>query len=567
MASNTTNLINININNGGGLTAVATGENHLIQNNGNYLSATPTNTLPRRGTLVNNNEQLNLSNYQVGNNCSNQDLAAGTTSNRDGQCTLQNCDLNPNNCSLIRSSSSLSSNGGGCYATTPSSMKNHQHIQTSNQNLAQILANNQSSQHMYDQFIDCMGAGGGNGTILPPPLFDNGCNNFSQCYEMPGNNYCTMSSIDLPKTPSSSGGSKRLHRTIPKHFTMSSPSTTAIVPTGGPYQQTTAQTQPTRNGAAEQKKPTCQCPVQHVPMNYMNSMQYNQPPSQQPESQPAQAIQVAQNAQYSQPSHQRYHNYSNNKKNNVSKSTTFPSNMNASSGSHKIQTITAEMLNCSGNDGQTQSQHNDLTTSINGGGTLRRSHHKSSIVNSGSHGTPNKKIATISAATPSNPSVPATTYISNKSDNKHHGHHQQSQQIHSILKNKNHGECPDPVCSEPNPILPPKMYKNSNRYSCGSAPAQSSTKIHTITRPNDLQTIASSSHFSLLAITNNPKLIHHQQQQQAAAFHQPTLLRTNLQFYLIQLEKSVLQSNIFAGNTLQHKIIASRWSCCFNQQY
>lgn len=37
ITSNTTNLINININNAGNITAVATGENHLIQNNGNYL--------------------------------------------------------------------------------------------------------------------------------------------------------------------------------------------------------------------------------------------------------------------------------------------------------------------------------------------------------------------------------------------------------------------------------------------------------------------------------------------------------------------------------------------------
>lgn len=37
ITSNTTNLINININNAGNITAVATGENHLIQNNGNCL--------------------------------------------------------------------------------------------------------------------------------------------------------------------------------------------------------------------------------------------------------------------------------------------------------------------------------------------------------------------------------------------------------------------------------------------------------------------------------------------------------------------------------------------------
>jgi len=37
ITSNTTNLINININNAGNITAVATGENHLIQSNGSYL--------------------------------------------------------------------------------------------------------------------------------------------------------------------------------------------------------------------------------------------------------------------------------------------------------------------------------------------------------------------------------------------------------------------------------------------------------------------------------------------------------------------------------------------------
>lgn len=37
ITSNTTNLINININNAGITTAVATGENHVLQGNGNYL--------------------------------------------------------------------------------------------------------------------------------------------------------------------------------------------------------------------------------------------------------------------------------------------------------------------------------------------------------------------------------------------------------------------------------------------------------------------------------------------------------------------------------------------------
>lgn len=544
-----------------------------------FFSATPTNTLPRHGSNnINNSTEQEMVNRNIAynqNSCSNSDLASSI---RDIPCTLQNCDLNSNNCSLIRSSSSLSSNGGGiiggasaiggCYSA-PSTMKMNQHQQTSNQSLAQILATNQSTQNLYEQYFDCMNTGGVSQTILPPPLFDNSCTaNYGQCYEMQNHagNYCTLSAIEMPKMTSSS--SKRLHRTIPKHFTMSSASSSAILGANEQQQhQHQASTSVSRNGStsssSDNKKPTCQCPVQHVPMTYMTSQFSGQSTQQQQsQSQELQMQQLQPSQNYSQ-SHQRHQHSSmyapnsgsSNKKNNVIKSTTFPSAMNASSANGKIQTIAnAELM--MGPEIMAQGMHQEITSNNSGGGTLRRSHKTSSSSSAHSNNssgmpvTPNKKsIATISVATPQ-PSA-AGPYFTTKVDSKQH----QPQQIHSILKNKNHSGChvnvinvTDPsigggsgTVSEPNPILPPKMYKNSNKYSTTSngSGGGGSKQIHTITRPNELTT--SSSQFSLLAINspggNSQKYQHQQlqlqqqqqQQQQSSQFQHPQQLRTNIQ--------------------------------------
>ena len=552
------------------------------------FSATPTNTLPRHGSNnINNSTEQEMVNRNIAynqNSCSNSDLASSI---RDIPCTLQNCDLNTNNCSLIRSSSSLSSNGGGiiggasaiggCYSA-PSTMKMNQHQQTSNQSLAQILATNQSTQNLYEQYFDCMNTGGVSQTILPPPLFDNSCTaNYGQCYEMQNHagNYCTLSAIEMPKMTSSS--SKRLHRTIPKHFTMSSASSSAIL--GGnempqthqqQQHQHQASTSVSRNGStsssSDNKKPTCQCPVQHVPMTYMTSQFSGQPTQQQQsQSQEIQMQQLQPTQNYSQ-SHQRHQHSSmyapssgsNSKKNNVIKSTTFPSAMNTNSANGKIQTIAnAELM--MGTEIITQGMHQEMSSNNSGGGTLRRSHKTSSSSSAHSNNssgmpvTPNKKsIATISVATPQ--ALASGPYFTTKVDSKQH----QPQQIHSILKNKNHNGChvnvinvTDPsvgggnggTVSEPNPILPPKMYKNSNKYSTTSngSGGGGSKQIHTITRPNELTT--SSSQFSLLAINspggNSQKYQHQQlqlqqqqqqqQQQQSSQFQHPQQLRTNIQ--------------------------------------
>ena len=453
-----------------------------------------------------------------------------SSSIRDVPCTLQNCDLNTS-CSLIRSTSSLSSTGGGivgsgCYSA-PATMKINQQNQTSNQSLAQILATNQSTQNLYEQYIDCMSAGAVSQTILPPPLFDTNCSSFNQCYEIqnhPGN-YCTLSAIEMPKISSSS--SKRLHRTIPKHFTMSSPSSSAIL-TGEMSQQ---QHQGRNNN--ENKKPACQCPVQHVPMTYMQFPATQSGPSHV--QQPMQELQPVQQ-QYSQPQRHQHSIYmSGSKKHNVIKSTTFPSAMNQSSGG-KIQTITnSEMMNIAAEllppSGHNESGGSHISSG--GSGTLRRSHKSSSSGSNNGNGvlpsTPNKKsIATISIASPIQQSTAGSTpgYYTPKMELKHPTPQPPQQQIHSILKNKNHSGChvinvTDAV-NEQNPILPPKMYKSS---SSGPSTPGGSKQIHTISRPNELT--SSSSQFSLLSINSSSQK--YQQQSPQYQHQQPMQLRTNIQ--------------------------------------
>jgi hypothetical protein len=526
------------------------------------FSATPTNTLPRHAASNNQLTEQDMVNRNISynaaiNSCSNSELALSSSSMRDVPCTLQNCDLNTS-CSLIRSSSSLSSNGGiigasGCYSA-PSTMKMNQQNQTSNQSLAQILATNQSTQNLYEQYIDCMSTGAVSQTILPPPLFDTNCanGNFNQCYEIqnhPGN-YCTLSAIEMPKM--STSASKRLHRTIPKHFTMSSPSSSAILAGEMNPQQQQQQQQHGRNN--ENKKPSCQCPVQHVPMTYM------QFPSAQPNQAHVQQQQELQQVQQQFPQPQRHQHpiyMSGSKKHNVIKSTTFPSAMNSSSG--KIQTIAnSDMMGMVTDVIQPQG-HVDMSGSLissGGSGTLRRSHKSSSNGSNNNSGnmamptTPNKKsIATISVANPvQQQSTAGSTpgYYAPKMEIVKHQPPapQQQQQIHSILKNKNHPACHVNVINvteannEQNPILPPKMYKTgSSKYSTTPTSSVPSTpggskQIHTITRPNELTT--SSSQFSLLSINSSQKY----QQQSPQQYQQPTQLRTNIQVSYLRMRSS-----------------------------
>jgi hypothetical protein len=101
-------------------------------------------------------------------------------------------------------------------------------------------------------------------TILPPPSFDNNARGVIMERITP--------TTDIPKTPSSN---KRYHRTIPRHFT-------AAVDSNIPQQE---RPKPEQHHSDTLKK-QCQCPVQHVPYNMSvppsNFLSANVRPQQQP---------------------------------------------------------------------------------------------------------------------------------------------------------------------------------------------------------------------------------------------------------------------------------------------
>lgn len=114
--------------------------------------------------------------------------------------------------------------------------------------------------------------------ILPPPLFDEST---------------TISTATLPLLPNDSVRqmkSRRHHRTIPRHFTMSdsannTSASNPLIPKAKVYDDSTksaANCSVVSGTATLNKKSVCQCPVQHVPMTYMGSAHLNLTRNQQP---------------------------------------------------------------------------------------------------------------------------------------------------------------------------------------------------------------------------------------------------------------------------------------------
>lgn len=96
--------------------------------------------------------------------------------------------------------------------------------------------------------------------VEPPPLFD----------EKPAE------IVDTPAGFSrGSGLSRRNHRTIPRHFTTAEPLITTATVEANPSNAPMASEQPKTATNGANKKPTCQCPVQHVPMTYMGATHLN----------------------------------------------------------------------------------------------------------------------------------------------------------------------------------------------------------------------------------------------------------------------------------------------------
>lgn len=349
ITTNTTNLINININNAGTITAVAAGENHQL------------NSIPR----------------------STQTQPPSITSNGEVNATPRNTTISV------------------CTS------------QNQNSNRSPICTNSRCQIGQEENEIEPK-----LNSILPPPLFNGKTNK------------------ELMKTPSSS---RRHHRTIPRHFT-------AVDPTN------------------VNKKPTCQCPIQHVPMSYMGATHLNN--SQHNSN----GLFMSNLATTKNP-----------KSSSVSKTTT------KTNQSTKINSENISLLD----------------SSINSN-TIRRS---SKSLNSTSN-----KIPTISKVVSSDLNSKIQTVLIPLQDVQTTTN---SNQIHSILKNKTNSlkliknsteifpiQLIDSVL--PNPVLPPKMYKTNSNLKNSQNPIYVS-KIHTISKPNDNLNYNISSNFRNSSVTKMPQ--------------------------------------------------------------
>lgn len=106
-------------------------------------------------------------------------------------------------------------------------------------------------------------------TILPPPLFDE-----TSAVIISDT---VVSTASLSKTQYLK--SRRHHRTIPRHFTLSEPTVLATIamdqtPNKAKHTNDQIQSNCSMNNN-NNKKPICQCPIQHVPMTYMGSSHLN----------------------------------------------------------------------------------------------------------------------------------------------------------------------------------------------------------------------------------------------------------------------------------------------------
>lgn len=263
IATNTTNLININISNTGNITAVATGENHQI--NKCYTAIAPGAQL-----RLQQNTQSRSSQYSSlpisSNQCATEAQQRSPLAANMNQIEVFGADLNT--ISTIATTSTetntdaLSCNFKNCSISSTLNRPKHKNdvvFQTPQHNRVK-KSGDASLALMRNQ---------ANNTILPPPLFDEPT---------------SMSTATLPLLPNDSIRqlkSRRHHRTIPRHFTLNDASNTSngsntLSTKAKPHDESVSKTGQNCSGSATlNKKSMCQCPVQHVPMTYMGSAYLN----------------------------------------------------------------------------------------------------------------------------------------------------------------------------------------------------------------------------------------------------------------------------------------------------
>lgn len=480
MSSNiTANLINININNAGNITAVATGENHILSSS---FGRSPANTLSRQSELVSVNPASDTPMYT----CNMPQVIALPA--REVPCTLQNCELNANTTTSSFCNLSTGRSPSCSLRQLP------KEVQTSNQSIATVSNNVPNNNQVVLDRITSMSATSvvdqrpqNASAILPPPLFSSESASRETVLAVPtGTNGAVIGggsvSNEIPKTPSS----KRYHRTIPRHLSgVDSIMPSTATNTGG------SQSEGQSPGG---KKASCQCPVQHVPCSYMGS-QLNS--SQQPPS-------------------NLFLSTLTTKLNNVA------AKQNVKSMSPKIQTISKQentpptIFNTPTNY-EMVAQH-----------SLRRmkpsllkleAAHPNSIMQ-----TPNKKIHAIVSKQGHGNDHKVETVLLHHQEPKPILKSNHNKSVNSILEAKD-----DPLMSaypmtmietvskkvEPNPVLPPKLYKSIHKQGGGTSTGNfmnqlqqtprhdsyySNSKIHTITRPSE------TAQFSILSDRNSTQM-------------------------------------------------------------
>ncbi|XP_058984513.1 putative uncharacterized protein DDB_G0282129 isoform X2 [Musca domestica] len=272
-----------------------------------------------------------------------------------------------------------------------------------------------------------------------------------------GHNTLPLQHSQSSKTSSSNGGSKssnssssssskRYHRTMPRYYAVADPLTqnlssksskaeAKLAGNSSANSNASSSTTPSSNASsssASSKKPTCQCPVQHVPMSYMGSTQLSN----------------AQNA-----TNNAFFTVLSNKLNSSSSASNSPSPSQHSSSSARLQANSnTNSLNypqqrstkSSQSSSQTDGSSNNSMIPNSANNTMKRSS------NVGGHCYYEGKIATISSGELINSTGSASSgsnlQQSQQQQHHHHGHaHHHSHHSSSLMLPPQHHDDSSPI--------------------------------------------------------------------------------------------------------------------------
>ncbi|XP_062564523.1 uncharacterized protein LOC134227198 [Armigeres subalbatus] len=495
ITANTTNLINININNGGNLTAIATGENHVVGSDITPDIQTEQNENVSNNTNASNANASNLDNHEscvsFPTNYYTIPLIASEV------CTNQNCDLNV---------------GNSCNYSMPHA-SNVKEVQTYTSHNATTMSSStipkdyRTSERLMENCDPVI-----NRTILPPPVFDCITNESSTANE------------HLVSTSKYRTTGKRYHRTIPRQFAAVDPiinplkNNRNIIPstaghlacTGNDSGNKADRLDGTYNGP---KRPACQCPVQHMPMTYLSSQTLGlaqsandavstaligaQASVQMPTMKKRISNDAARHVNLSHHTAQikplqisNAHSKGGTLRKNLESSDTSDRNVYSNGNYSKMQHFMTNDKALVDDQPRIENMPNlKKQNSLPRKATLHDTSLSMHKVASEKAEIQNPSVATVDT------NMHISTIIQQQSS---------SSMDRDILHRKSYSSSKSEICIEPNPELPPKMYKhNSNRLSGGAHQKSyySNSKTHAISKPSSTD----GSKFSIPTTSNNYK--------------------------------------------------------------